>query len=278
MSAPSLSSEDHQAVRDAIAAHFAGRLSPERESAMRAHTLGCDGCRDRYHRHLVLAQLDPGALPREVRMGRGLGLSMDGGRPRRSLAFRLALVLLPAAAALLLFARPHGPGSTLPGGPGAIGDGTFASRGTDPGARGPALWIYRVGADGRPRVAEGVVGADEEWAFAYANPGGQRFLMVFAVDRHRHVRWFHPAWGGGQRAPSAIPALPGPGPHELPEAIRHPFDDETVRVYALFARRPLTTDEVEERVRAAPAWDAATFGDKLGDDLTVVSRPVQVTR
>ena len=263
------SSLSHAASRGEIAAHFAGRASPKREAAMRAHVLGCDDCRHHYHRHLILAQLDPTALPRQVRIARGLGLSADSGRPRRRLIWSLALVLVPAAAALLLFARPRNVGPAVPG---VGGDLTFVPRGGDTARGGPGLWIYRIGGDGRPRVAGGTVGATDELAFAYTNPSGKPFLMIFGVDRHRHVHWFHPAWVVGQPAPGAVRAKAGPGPHELPEAMRHQFDAGDLIVHSLFAERALDVDTVEARLRAAPAWDAAP----TGDDFTVVTHPMRV--
>jgi len=246
---PSISpSFSHQDSRRAIDAHFAGRAMPRAESAMRAHTLECASCRSYYDRHLLLARLDPAAPKVEARIGLGLGLG-DGGRRRSGRrAAWLAAFAVPAAAAMVLFARAD----RLPiHGDMDVGkdSGGFVARQVGSGARVPELWIYRVDAAGRTRLVTDSIQATDELAFAYANPAGKSHLLVFAVDEHRHVFWFHPAWGRGQSPPAAVPAMPGPGPHELGEAIRHALDGQRLLIRAVFADRPLAVDDVE-------AWDA----------------------
>jgi hypothetical protein len=253
----------HADSRRAIAAHFAGRASPRREAAMRDHTLGCAACHGYYQRHLILARLDPTAPEAKSRIARGLGLTADRRPARRPAAVAAALLLVPAAAALLLVARPEGTRLARD----AAGPNAFVPRG-GPTVTGqaPALWIYRIGRDAagggdrRPHIANGTMSARDELAFAYANPSGRRFVLIFAVDPHRHVHWFHPAWPPGAEHPNAVPAKPGPGPHELPEAIRHDFDHQDLIVHALFADRALEVETVEQAVRAAATWDAPPAG------------------
>jgi len=233
--------------RAAIADHFAGRNSPAAEATLRAHLLGCVHCDALYRRHLVLAQLDPRALPARERLGRGLGFRGDGLVRRR--AWVLALCV-PAVAALLLVLLPR---YVLQGGAGTPrtmgADGEFAARGA--GAGVSSFWTYRLGADGTPRLAGQVVGRDDEMAFAYANTAGKPFLMIFGVDEHRHVFWFHPGWPPGTPAPQASSARVGPGPYELPEAIRQPFDGARLHVYAAFSDRRFDATTVEDTIRSA---------------------------
>ena len=114
----------------------------------------------------------------------------------------------------------------------------------------PKLWIYLVGTDGRPRLAKGEAKAADELASAYANLAGKPFVLVFGVDEHRHVYWFHP--GLVARPDPAVRGCrgPGPGPHELREAIRPALDGRRLVVRALFADRPLQATDIEARVRS----------------------------
>jgi hypothetical protein len=215
---------------DLVDAHFAGRRSRADEVALRAHLPLCEACRRRYDRHLVLAELDPRAPTAEDRLGRGLGL----GRvtPARSRWF----VLGPLATAAVVLALWW---------PSARRDAPVTRGAATPAA----LFIYRVGANGIAEPAGARVHAGDELAFAYANPTDKRYLLVYGVDEHGHVYWFHPAWGRGERPPVAVAASPGVGPHELPEAVRHDLDGAHLDVRLLLLDEPLGVDEIERRVR-----------------------------
>ena len=271
---PSSPPSSHEDSRRAIDAHFAGRAVPRLEAAMRAHTLDCASCRSYYDRHLLLARLDPTALDAEARIARGLGLE-DRPRARGRRAGWLAALALPVAAGAILLAWPERH-AEHPGPPPS--NGAFTARAgarLGPRDREPALWIYRLEAGGPVRVVEGRVQAADELAFAYANPAGKSHLLVFGVDEHRHVYWFHPAWAPGQSPPKAVPAAPGPGPHELGEAIQHRVDGGRLIVRALLADRPLGVAEVEARIRDAPSWDALAFSPS--DAIQVVGQTLQVS-
>jgi len=237
----------HDVSRRAIDAHFVGRAVPELDAAMRAHTLRCAACRRYYDRRLILARLDPAAPPAKARIARGLGLDI-GARRTTAGGIRWAAFAIPAAAALLLIARPNRVAPSPPNHAGASAYVARSANGTV--ATAPELWIYRVGSDGRPRLAQGEAKAADELAFAYANPAGKPFVLVFGVDEHRHVYWFHPAWLPGQAPPTAVAAVPGPGPHELREAIRPALDGRRLVVRALFADQPLQARDIEARVRS----------------------------
>jgi hypothetical protein len=258
-----IASLSHAESRRAIDAHFGGRAVPELEVAMRAHALACAACRSYYDRHLILARLDPAARSPEDRIARGLGL---GAAARGSTMgfFGWAALAVPVAAAILLVARPA---RVAPGPDADASPSTFVARSAvRAGAPEPRLWIYRVGTDGSPQLAHAEVRAGDELAFAYANPAGKRFVWVFGVDEHRHVYWFHPAWSRGRPAPSAVVAAPGPGPHELPDAIRYELDGRRLVVRALFADRALQPSDIEARVRSGAGWDG----------VQIVARELQV--
>jgi hypothetical protein len=263
MNAPLPSAEHARSLR-AIDAHFAGRVSPVAETAMRAHLPTCAVCTDRYERQLTLARLDPKAPPPEERIARGLGLG-----PRRVRVPWTFALLIPAAAAVALAAWPR------------QGDGgAFVARGGTPApAALGAFWTYRVGADQAPHLAEQAIAARDELAFAYSNPAGKRYLRVFGIDEHRHVYWFHPSWPAnwpaGRPAPRSVPAAAGPGPHELPEAIRHELDGRRLTITTLLSDRPLDVVGVEAALRATRAPDALPA---LGEGVVGLRRTFEVRR
>jgi hypothetical protein len=98
--------------------------------------------------------------------------------------------------------------------------------------------------------------------------------MIFGVDEHRHVYWFHPGWSPGMPAPRAVNARPGSGPHELPEAIRQPLDGARLRIYAAFGDRSFDATMIEDAVRGAPDGDPSRA--LLGGGITVVERAFEV--
>ena len=265
----------HARTRRAIAAHFAGRTSTATETAMRAHLLTCLPCKGHYQRHLTLARLDPRALPAEERIARGLGLrvrAFGGGHGRARLIAGLTVSVATVAALAIFPVRT--PDQRIDPARAMRANADFTARGTDVAAeRAVAFWTYRVGGEGTPRLADRAIRRDDELAFAYSNPIGKAFLMIFGVDEHRHVYWFHPAWPAGQPAPTAIRAVEGPGPHELPGAIRQALDGRRLNVYAALSDRALDVKAVEAAVGLPTASDMLPA---LGDSVVVVGRTYEV--
>jgi hypothetical protein len=120
-------------------------------------------------------------------------------------------------------------------------------------ARGPAailapgaaeLRIFRIGRDGAQPL-QGILGRDEELAFAYHGGGTDRRLLVFARDEHAHVYWYHPAWTEPASDPESIALDPTPGLHELPAAIAHALDGRRLELCWLFTTEPLRARQVE---------------------------------
>jgi hypothetical protein len=224
--------------------HFAGRIRPAEERRLRQHLPGCQTCTRYYERHRLLAVLDPSALPAEERLARGIGLA----HPLRSwpaTAFRppmlLAAVAATAAAIGLLAVQRLDPA-----------DG-FTARGA--AIEEPRVRAYRVAAGSNPVELGETMAPGDELAFEYDNPGGRRYLLIFGVDEHRHVYWYHPAWVDLESTPAAVPI--SAGRQELPEAVAHELDGVELTLVAVFVDEMLTVREVEaglEKRMAEAAW------------------------
>jgi hypothetical protein len=216
--------------------HFVGTISPRAERAMRAHVAACDACRDLYQRHLLLVRLDPEALPAEERIARGLGLR--AGRDRAALGVGLAVAM---AAAFVLLVRTH------------AGSGAFTSRGTGTlAAPEPHVFVYDVRPGMPPTPAGDALRIGDELAFSYENTSAKARLLVFGIDEHGHVYWFHPAWTRDIDDPVAVPIKTDGERHELPEAIRQPFDGARLEIRSVFVDEPVSVRRVEALLRQKP--------------------------
>jgi hypothetical protein len=221
--------------------HFALRIRPAQERRLRAHLADCDVCREHYGRLLLLARLDPCAPSPLDRLARGLGLR---GAPPRGRWLTLAVAALAAASALALWPRP------------AQEEG-FTSRGAP--ASLPSVIVYRVRASGEALAAGSFIAATDELAFAYRNPGGRRFLLIFATDELRHVYWYYPSWTDAAQDPAAVPVRQTLQLVELPEAVAHRIAGGKLVVHALLVDRPIGVREIEARLArgATPLIDGA---------------------
>ena len=269
-----------------IVAHFSGRASVAMESAMRAHLPDCAACRRQSERGILFARLDPQGIAPVDRIGKGLGLLVrppaniadSAARGRLSsmhLAISAGTAVAVAATALLLIPKlPNVDDRRMSGHPAVNTE--FAARGSAHAldANSAAFWTYRIPAAGTPVLVNGTIAKHDELAFAYANPAGMPYLMIFGADEHRHVYWFHPAWPTGTPAPSAIRAAIGPGPHELPAAIRHAFEGRALNVYAVFSEQPIDAQFIEARTQAARSLEGP---DVFGDGVIATRRSFEVT-
>jgi len=225
--------------RRLVDAHFAGRIDPRDEQRLRRHLEGCAACRERYERQQMLSVVDPGALPFEERMGRGLGLR----RRRRAVVWPLVALSAAAAAALLVV---FWPGLT----------GREAELGVRGGGGGRAplvrLVAYRIAEGRRASFLGESIAPRDELAFAYVNRAGKRYLMVFGVDERRRVYWYHPAWQDAATSPRAVPIRPGADLRELPHAVSHDLAGDSLTLCGVFLDRQLTVKEVERLLRRHP--------------------------
>jgi hypothetical protein len=242
----------HASFERAVDAHFEGRISSATERRMRAHLGTCASCRAYYERHLTLAAVDPqGARPLAERMARGLGLRAPSGAAAVDLRRAGLLLALPAVALVVLVAFVRR--GDVDGGSGS------SARGGRPA--GGQLLISEIDAIARARQVTTVVARDSGLAFAYANLGHKRRLLVFGVDEHRNVYWFYPAWSDARDNPTAVPIVKDDAVHELPEAVRHHFASDRLQVFAVFTDRAMSVRDIEAAV--ARAGDGEAGGVRL---------------
>jgi hypothetical protein len=225
-------------MRSKVDRHFAGTISPLAERAMREHLPTCTACRALYRHHLILARLDPQALSSEERIARGLGLR----RPSRAGTVISIGAATAAAAAVALFV---GSGSGMDG---------FSARGKGVSPERPLsrVFVYDVRPGAAPELAGDAVRIGDELAFSYQNGASKRRLMIFGVDEHSHVYWFHPSWTNEVDDPVAIPIEADDKRHELPEAIRHRFDGAHLEIRSVFVDDPMTVRQVEALLQRKP--------------------------
>jgi hypothetical protein len=244
--------------------------TPRREQEMRAHLPGCAVCHDVYERFLAFAEVDPAAVPAIDRLAHGIGLP-PLARRRRPLRRRApwgvaALLGVAAVAAALVVVprpRPRAPQPEM---------GGFVPRGLAV-AHAPELLVYRIAGPGSvPEPAADTVRAGDELAFAYRNPGRKRHLMVFAVDEHGHVFWYHPEWSRAEDNPAAVSISTDSGLRELPAAVAQRLDGEELTMHALFTDRELTVRDVEVALATAGTAAGNTRAPPFPDADDVVHR------
>lgn len=230
------------AARQLVDLHFSGRIRPRQERALRAHLPDCARCHGRYERYLMLSQFDPSVDRAEDRLARGLGL-LGVRRPSRASVYTTVAAAAAAAAAVALFTlRPRDPSFE------------FQPRG---GAATPAerVTAYRVVTGQKPVRLSEVMSTRDELAFTCESPRDGERLLVFGVDEHRHVYWYHPAWTDPSANPTAVPIARGH--HELPEAIGHSLDGTRLTLHAVFVTEATTVRDVEaalDRYSQQAAW------------------------
>jgi hypothetical protein len=231
-------------VRPLIDAHFAGRISPERERALRGHMADCRGCRGYYERHLVVAAVDPRAPSPKERIATGLGIA-----PARRTGRALPLMGAALAGAALFVLFPLFRSRT---------SGEYAARSAGFADAPAALFVYRVDPAERLASRASSLPATAELAFAYTNPARFRHLLIYGVDEHKHVYWYYPAWTEPDADPHAIDITAGPEIVELPQAIRHDLDGRQLTIHGVFTNDDPSVRDVERRLAEATSNDPAT--------------------
>ena len=166
-----------------------------------------------------------------------------------------ATAALAAAAAIFLVVRPDERAAGQVG----AGDGTADSEVAMPpgalrpkgGAPDPDRWVgiqlARARGDGVDAVTAGARLEPGGLQVSYTNLGPQpyAFLMVFAVDASREVRWLYPAYERAGTDPAAIPIAGGVADIVLPDLIEHELARGRLVVCGLFLRRALRVSAIE---------------------------------
>ncbi|MDC0709157.1 hypothetical protein POL68_11845 [Stigmatella sp. ncwal1] len=220
-------------MRGRVDDHFTRRLKPREEHSLREHLPACVSCKSIYERHLLLRRLDPKAAGgAQERLGRGLGLV----RPPMPVAQGAAVLGVVALLVLGVMTTRPDPFANTEG---------FTARGGAASPSSEALRVYRV----RPGMAAEAVGRTirqgDELAFAYQNPRARKWLLVYGVDEHHHVYWFHPSWPDPETNPLAVKAFEGTALHELPEAISHAFDGKRLVLHGVLSDERLSVKQAE---------------------------------
>lgn len=234
------SSGDEKAMRAQITKHFSGHISTEEERALREHLAQCEACRKYYNRHLLLSRLDPKGINPEERLAQGLGIRRLMVWPMPTICWSVA----SAVAALLILVSLWIWPMIKP-----ISKG-FQSRGSEKG-RAPTseLLVYHTGTGHPQLLTVHKIKADEELAFAYQNGRRYKYLLVFGINEHRQIYWYHPAWLNERQNPRSVSIEQKAGIHELPEAIRHHYQGNHLTLFGIFTNQPLTVRQIEELVK-----------------------------
>lgn len=223
-------------MRRQVDDHFARKLKPGSEHALREHLPGCASCKSLYERHLLLRRLDPkAAADGKARLGQGLGLVRPPVPVTQGVAALAVVALLGLGVVMtrpgVFFRTAEAEGFTARGGPTA----------TQP----DNLRVYRVRPGMVAEPVESELRVGDELAFAYENPHGRKWLLIYGVDEHQHVYWFHPSWSDPQANPAAVQAFGGVALHELTEAISHDFDGEKLVLHGVLTDERLTVKQAE---------------------------------
>jgi hypothetical protein len=229
-----------------IDAYFGGRSSPAAQRDLRPHLDACPDCRVRFQRHLQLSALDPRVLPLEERLGRALGVRRRRLLPTVGVRGWTAMAGAVAAAAVALLLGPGtNPGDDFR----ARGGGEPAALVLSLGASGTDVLAFRTDLSEGISLSTGQLPATAELAFAYRNPGGWQWLMVFARDELGNVYWYQPPWTDGRDDPPAVALSGAAGLHELPKAVAHTFRGQRLRLCALASNQPLSVRQVEQQLQ-----------------------------
>ena len=105
-----------------------------------------------------------------------------------------------------------------------------------------------------PLPIDATVGSRDGVLVSYTNLGPQPFdyLMIFAVDADKQVKWLYPAWERESEDPTGIAVRRGVADLELHTLITPSFAVGPLTVHALFTRRPLGVHQVEAQLALGP--------------------------
>lgn len=164
-------------------------------------------------------------------------MSSTGSLVARSAAMVAVAALLAMG---FIVTRPALP--AMPGG-GQVGSSSEGVASTE------LLRVYRIRTGLPPELVKGELRAVDELVFTYENVAGKKWLLIYGVDEHGHVYWFHPRGTGTDAGLAAVPALAGVGPHELTEPVSNALDGKKLTLHGVFSDERLTVKRVESLLR-----------------------------
>lgn len=235
----------HTTTRRQVDEHFARRTTPEHERAMREHLVTCDACRGYYERHLLLERLTPSAPSPRERIGRSLGLRAPPAPSTRRWSWA-ALSLAGATAVALLVSR-----EPIPNAPEFVARGVLHAD-----AAHADVHVFEVRHDGSAFPLDETMDASSGLAFAYRNPEGARYLLVFGVDELDNVYWYFPSWSDEGDDPRAVAIESTTLLTELPEVVDHGYKGSQLRLFALFADEPWDVRAVESALPVGSCFES----------------------
>lgn len=241
----------------AVLRAVAGTLPPAADARLRAHLRGCAACRGRYDQ-LARSSWVLGAPTSARRERAALVAELDAPAqaPARRRIVRLApALLLPAAAALVLWARTATPPP----------DPAVSFRGAAPGEEPAApvrLLVFakaknssdsddtrslRLVAD-LPGAGEGKVSLRDYVQLGYRGLATPSYVAVLGVDDAGAVHLYVPRPGA-----AAVRVEPAPGARALAPSIDLAFRHRPgrLRLYAVFSRAPLDEARLRQAARRA---------------------------
>ena len=164
------------------------------------------------------------------------------------------------------------PGAAL-----AFGGEEFRTKSANSLAAAPSRWagvrVFRVTPNGKPEPLTGPVSTADGFLFSYTNLGNKPFdyLVIFAVDVRKNVRWFYPAYEQPGTNPTSIPIKQVLADVPLPDLIHQDWTPGPVAIHALFSSRPLHVLEVEARIEQAGSVQATREPLNVSDTLDQVT-------
>ena len=213
------------------------------DQALSQHVRSCAACAKQVEQlRAVVRELAQLELAREAPAFTSAVQAKLGARPaKRPFVPLFAAGAVLAACLAVLGVWPQQQGFEARGG----GDATGSRLGFE-------VYVHQKGR-AAARLAEAQrVSTSTGYSFVVLNRSHQQqYLMLFALDAHKDVHWFYPAFVDPKSDPSSLLVPAAPEVRALPEGITpERAAAGPVRFVALFTAAPLRVAEIEARVRA----------------------------
>jgi len=281
-----------EVTTEMLTAYLEGEVTRSEASKIEAELLESPGTRRRLARlrniRDALCQSTPefSDLDLVPSLHEALARPAPRATPRRAEAWRVARWWAAAAGVILALglswvyrhpAKLFAESGASPGAALAFGGEEFRTKSANSLAAAPSRWagvrVFRLTTNGKPEPLTGPVSTADGFLFSYTNLGNNPFdyLVIFAVDARKNVRWFYPAYEQPGTNPTSIPIKQGLADVPLPDLIHQDWTPGTVAIHALFSSRPLHVLEVEARIEQAGSVQATREPLSVSDTLDQVT-------